>query len=158
MEEPTRIHSNNGRKAIQHRKSSATFSGLPSNNPTVSMIITSWNIRGFNSKGKKMYLAKRIKKEKCQIMLLQETKTTREKMEEILKKFKPYYKSMTVDAKGSAGGIEIPWNTTKVMVDLWIGMRRILSRRFRMAGHKDWFLVSAVYGPHILIEREAFLT
>jgi len=65
---------------------------------------------------------------------------------------------MTVEAKGSAGGVAILWNPTKVVVDLWIGMRRILSGRFRMVGHKAWFLVSAVYGPHILLEREAFLT
>jgi len=86
MEEPTRIHSSNGRNVSQHRKSSATFNDLTSNNPTISMIITSWNIRGLNSKGKQMYLVERIKKEKPQIMLLQETKITGAKMEEILKK------------------------------------------------------------------------
>ena len=86
------------------------------------MIITLWNIRGLNIKGKQRYLAERIKKEKPQIMLLQETKLTREKMEEILKKIKPYYESMTVDAKGSAGGIAILWNLAEVMADLWIGM------------------------------------
>lgn len=121
------------------------------------MIITSWNIRVLNNKGKQRYLAERIKKEKPQIMLLQETKITVEKMEEILKKFKPYYESMTLDSKGSAGGIAILWNSVEVMVDLWIGMRRILSGRSRMIGHKDGFLVSTVYGLHISIETEAFL-
>lgn len=91
-------------------------------------------------------------------MLLQETKIMGEKMEEILQKIKPYYESMTIDAKGSAGGIVILWNTREVMVELWIGMQRILSRRFRMVGHKEWFLVSTVYGRHILLKREAFLT
>lgn len=122
------------------------------------MIITSWNIRGLNNKGKQRYLIERIKKGKPQIMLLQETKITGAKMEEILKKIKPSYEIMTLDSKGSARSIAILWNPAEVMVDLWIGMRRILSRRFRMVGHKDWFLVSVVYGPHIPIEREAFLT
>lgn len=122
------------------------------------MIITSWNIRGLNSKGKKRYLAERIKKEKAQIMMLQETKIMGEKMEEILKKIKPTYECMTLDAKGSAGGTAILWNPAEVIVDNWIRTKRILSWRFRMIGQREWFLVSAVYGPHILVEREAFLT
>jgi len=38
------------------------------------MIITSWNIRGLNSKGKHRYLKERLKKDKPNIMLIQETK------------------------------------------------------------------------------------
>jgi len=79
-------------------------------------------------------------------------------MEEILKKIKPTYECMTLDAKGSAGGIAILWNPAEVTVDHWIGMKRILSRRFILIGHSDWFLVSTVYGPYIMVEREAFLT
>lgn len=70
------------------------------------MIITSWNIQGLNSKGKQRYLAERIKREKPQIMLLQETKITGGKMEEILKKNKPTYECMTIDAKGGAGELQ----------------------------------------------------
>ena len=36
-------------------------------------------------------------------------------------------------------------------------MKRILSGRFRLIGHKDWLLVLAVYGPHITVERGNFL-
>lgn len=72
--EPTGINSSNGRNVSQYRKSSAALSGLPTNYPTFPIIITSWNIRGLNSKGKQRYLEERIKKEKPQIMLLQETK------------------------------------------------------------------------------------
>lgn len=59
-------------------------------------------------------------------MLLQETQIIGGKMEEILKKFKPTYECMALDAKGSAGGITILWNPTEVTADLWIGMKRIL--------------------------------
>lgn len=43
---------------------------------------------------------------------------------------KPRFKVVALDAKGSAGGITILWNLTKVMVDYWIGMLRILTGRF----------------------------
>lgn len=79
-------------------------------------------------------------------------------MEEILKKIKPTYKCMALDEKGSTGGIAIFWNPTEVTADHWIGMKRILSGRFRLIGHRHWFLVSVVYGPHIIVEREAFPT
>ena len=90
-------------------------------------------------------------------MLLQEIKITGGEMEEILTKIKPTYECMTIDAKGSTGGIEILWNPAEVTVDYWIGMKRILTGRFRLIGHKEWFLVSIVYGPHIPMERGSFL-
>jgi len=49
----------------------------------------------------------RLRKEKPQLMLLQETKISRRKMEEILNKIEPKYECMTIDAKGSAGGMAI---------------------------------------------------
>jgi len=79
-------------------------------------------------------------------------------MEEILKKIKHTYECMTTDAKGSARGIEILWNSIEFIVDYWIGMKRILTGRFRLIGHINWFLVSEVYGPHITVERGNFLT
>lgn len=77
-------------------------------------------------------------------------------MEDILKKIKPIYECM--NAKGSAGGIAILWNSAEVTIDYWIGMKRILSGRFKRIGHRDQFLVSAVYEPHITVKRENFLT
>jgi len=91
-------------------------------------------------------------------MFLQETKITSGGIEEILKKIKPTYECMTLDAKGSAGGIAIFWNPTEVIVDHWIGMKRILLGIFRMIRQKEWFLVSTIYRPRISVEREAFLT
>ena len=40
-------------------------------------------------------------------MLLQETKIIGEKLEEILRKMKPRYEAVTMDAKGIARGIAI---------------------------------------------------
>jgi len=48
------------------------------------MIVTSWNIRGLNSKGKHRYLKERLKKGKPNIMILQEIKVNAKKLEEIM--------------------------------------------------------------------------
>lgn len=49
----------------------------------------------------------RLKKQKPQIMLHQETKITREKLQEILRKMKPRYEAVVKNAKGSVGWITI---------------------------------------------------
>lgn len=64
---------------------------------------------------------------------------------------------MTIDANGSAGGIKILWNPAEITVDYWIGMKRILTMKFRLIGNREWFLVLAVYGPHTPAERGSFL-
>lgn len=122
------------------------------------MILTSWNIRGLNCKGKQRDLEARLRKDKPQIMLIQETKISRQKMEEILNKITPRYEQVTIDAKGSAGGIAIIWNPVEVLSDWWMGMPRILTGRFRLIGKSDWVVVSAVYGPHSQADRGLLLT
>jgi len=78
-------------------------------------------------------------------------------MEEILNKIKPKYEQVTVDAKGSAGGIVVIWNLAEVTTDWWIGIPRILTRKFRVIRQSEWFLVSTIYGPHTLVDRGRFL-
>lgn len=90
-------------------------------------------------------------------MLIQETKIYSWKMEEILNKIKPKYEQVTLDDKGSARGIAILWNPAEVIKDLWIGMPKILTRKFRLIGQSEWFLVSTVYGPHTPVDRGSFI-
>eukprot|EP00253_Pinus_taeda_P033576 PITA_33576 len=68
------------------------------------MIITSWNIRGLNSKGKQRYLKERLKKDKPSIMIIQETKMKQQQIQVILDKSKSKFEVMAQDAEGSAGG------------------------------------------------------
>lgn len=46
-----------------------------------------------------------MKKEKPQIVLLQETTVIGENIEEILRKMKPRFEAVALDAKGSIGGL-----------------------------------------------------
>jgi len=68
-----------------------------------------------------------LKKENTQIMLLQKTKITGEKLEEIMRKMKPRYEAVAIYAKGIAGGIAILWNPVEVKEYYWIGMQHILT-------------------------------
>ena len=78
-------------------------------------------------------------------------------MDEILNKIKPRYEHVTIDPKGSAGGIDILRNPTEVLTDRWIGMPRILTGSFRLIGQSEWAVISAVYGPHTRADRDLFL-
>lgn len=66
------------------------------------MIVTSWNIRGLNSIGKQRYLRERVKKEKTNIIIIQETKINSQKLEEIVKRNKIQYEVMAQDATSTA--------------------------------------------------------
>jgi len=70
-------------------------------------------------------------------MLLQETKISGQKMEEILNKIKPKYEQVTLDAKGSAGGIAVIWNPVEFITDWWIGLPKILTGKFRLIGKSE---------------------
>lgn len=55
------------------------------------MIITTWNVRGLNSRGEHRYLKERLKKDRSSIMIIQETKINEGKLKEILESVKPQY-------------------------------------------------------------------
>jgi len=121
------------------------------------MIVTSWNIRGLNNKGKQRYLKERLKKDKLSIMIIQETKIRFQQLEGIIKKLKLQYEVMAQDADGTTGGLAILWNPEEVLFENWISFPRILTGLFRMIGSEERILISGVYGPHIPREQKNFL-
>lgn len=121
------------------------------------MIVTSWNIRGLNSKGKQSYLKERIKKDKPSIMIIQETKISSQQLEWILKTQKIQYEIMGQDANGIARGLAILWNPEEVLFENWISSTRILTGLFIMTGSVERIIISGVYGPHIPRDWRNFL-
>jgi len=81
------------------------------------MIVTSWNIRGLNNKGKHRYLKERLKKDKPGIMIIQETKISSQQLEGIIKKLKMQYEVMGQDASGTIGGLAIIWNPEEIIFE-----------------------------------------
>lgn len=121
------------------------------------MIITSWNIRGLNNRGKQRYLNERLKKEKPSIMIVQETKISTVKMREILNRNRNRYEMMGQDAVGSAGGLVIIWNPEEIQFSNWMSFPRILTRTTSIVGTTEEVIITGVYGPHIQSEKENFL-
>lgn len=121
------------------------------------MIVTSWNIRGLNSKGTQRYLKGRVKKDKPSIILIQEMKMDYQQLKQIMKRMRPEYEVMAQDAVGSAGGLAIIWNPKEVIFENWISFPRILTGLFKLTGMEERILISGVYGPHIPRERKEFL-
>ena len=121
------------------------------------MIITSWNIRGLNSRGKQRYLNERVKKEKPSIMIVQETKISTEKMREILNRNRNRYEMMGQDVIWSAGGLVIIWNPEEIQLSNWISFPRILTGTTKIIGTMEEVSITRVYGPHIQGEKENFL-
>eukprot|EP00253_Pinus_taeda_P024980 PITA_24980 len=121
------------------------------------MIITSWNIRGLNSKGKHRYLKEALKKDKPSIMLIQETKMDQQQLQEIMKRMRPEYEVMAQDAVSSVGVLAIIWNPEELIFENWISLPRILSGLFRLTGMEERILISGVYGPHLPRDQKEFL-
>lgn len=90
-------------------------------------------------------------------MLIHETKVLGQKLEDILKTYKPHYEVMEIDSHSSARGITIIWNPAEIMADAWISLPHILIGLFRQIRMKEKISIYLVYGPHTLGEREAFL-
>jgi len=121
------------------------------------MIVTSWNIRGLKSKGKKRYLKERLKKDKPSIMIIQETKMGHQQLVEIMKRTKLQYEVMAQDADGTIGCLAIIWNPEEVLFENWISFPRIFSGIFKLIGSEEPILISGFYGPHIPREQKSFL-
>lgn len=113
------------------------------------MIVISWNIRGLNSKGKQRYLKEKLKRDKPGIIILQETKTSMQSIEQIIKKNKIQYEVMGQDVVRSAGGIAILWNPNEIVFENWLSLPRILTGTGRILGTKERVLITGVYGPHV---------
>ena len=94
------------------------------------MIVLSWNIRGLNSRGKQRYLQDRIRKEKPNIVVIQETKMESQQLETLINKLKIGYEVMALDAVATTGGLAILWNPEEIVFDHWFSLPRILSGVF----------------------------
>lgn len=81
------------------------------------MIIIYLNVRGLNSQGKQRYLHDHLKKGSPHIMFLYNSKVIQERIEEILIQMPPKYEVVALYARGSAGGISIRSNPTKILFD-----------------------------------------
>ena len=74
------------------------------------MKITTWNIRGLGSRRKQRNLVNRIREEKPDIVFIQETKCSVERIHEKHSKWVNRYEYLEVKANTFVGGILIVWD------------------------------------------------
>eukprot|EP00253_Pinus_taeda_P014697 PITA_14697 len=98
------------------------------------MKLTTWNIRGLGSRRKQRNLSNRITKEKLDIIFVQETKCSMEKIREIHNKWLIKYEYLEVKANNSAGGILTLWDPKKFGILDAEASRNYLSLVYSLVG------------------------
>jgi len=122
------------------------------------MKFTSWNIRGLGSKRKKIIIhSNRIKQEAPDMIFIQETKCSIQKVREIHNKWLNRFEFLEVKADNTAGGILTLWNPQKIGIIDAEASRNYLSVVIQPVGDKDTYLVTNVYGPQRMNDKINFL-
>jgi exonuclease III len=96
-------------------------------------------------------------KEHLDILLLQETKCTREESSQILRKCWKQANLVEVDAKGVEGGMVVLWNLVTVLLDDFFPSNWTITASFHLIGSNKHDFVRSVYRPTRPRDKEAFL-
>lgn len=117
------------------------------------MKLTTWNIKGLGSKRKQRNLSNRIKEEKPDMVFIQETKCSIEKIREIHSKWLIKYEYLEVKADNTARGILTLWNPQKLEILDVEASKNYLSMVIQPLGDKEVYLITNVYGPQRLEDK-----
>lgn len=82
-------------------------------------------------------------------MILQETKTSVMKLQEISDCVWKDYEMIVIDARGFSRGLVVLQNPWEVIFQDWIVSPSILSSRFQYIGLKEMVFLTAVHGPYL---------
>jgi len=122
------------------------------------MKLTTWNIMGLGSKRKQRNLSNRIKEEKLDMVFIQETKCSVEKIIELHRKWLNNYKYLEVKENNTAGGILTLWNPQKFEIVDAEASRNNLSMVIQPLGDKECYLITNVYSPQLVGVKQKLLT
>ena len=109
------------------------------------MKLTTWNIRGIGNRRKQRNLGNRIKEEKLDIVFIQETKFSMDKIREIHNKWLIKYEYLEVKARNSTGGILTLWDPQKFEILNPEASRNYLSLVCQPIGDKEIYMITNVY-------------
>ena len=112
------------------------------------MKLIAWNIRGIGNRGKQRNLSNRIKEEKPDMVFIQETKCSMDKIIEIHNKWLIKYEYLEVKEKNSVGGgMLMLWDPQKFRILDAEASRNYLSLVCQPLGDKEIYMITNVYGP-----------
>ncbi|XP_059070347.1 uncharacterized protein LOC131860019 [Cryptomeria japonica] len=118
------------------------------------MKIISWNIRRLNSPHKQDVLKNLFRDHRPDIIIIQETKMSKEKVEKI-KLFK-YGEVCEGRSEGASRGIAIFWNLKRVSRELVMQDSNLASIRFNHIGDGTSLLLTNIYAPNNRLGRSKF--
>eukprot|EP00253_Pinus_taeda_P009399 PITA_09399 len=121
------------------------------------MKFTSWNIRGLGSKRKKRMLVNRMKQAVPDIIFVQETKCSIQKLRQIHSKWLSRFEFLEVKAENTAGGTLTLWNPQKLGIIDAEASRNYLSMVIQPIRDINTYLVTNVYGPQRLDDKIRFI-
>lgn len=121
------------------------------------MKIASWNVRGLGGVSRRMVVKELIRRQKLQIVMLQETKLN-EVSDATVKQIwgKRDVKWAAVDATGSAGGLLTLWGPCSISVITSWEEEFSLSLLVEDMGNNSRWLLTSVYGPNDNQRRKDF--
>ena len=111
------------------------------------MKLTTWNIRGLGSKRKQRNLSNRMKEEKPNLVFIQETKCSLDKIRQIHSKWLIKHEYLEVKENNATGGILTLWNPQKLGILDAEASNNYLSVVIQPLGDKEVYLLTNVYGP-----------
>ena len=121
------------------------------------MKFATWNIRGLGSKRKQRILSNRMKQEALDMIFIQETKCSIQKIKEIHSKWLNKYEFLEVKADKIAGGILTLWNPQKIGIIDAEASRNYLSVVIQPVGDRGTYLVTNVYVHQRMDDKLKFL-
>lgn len=117
-----------------------------------------WNIKGIGSRKKQRNLNNRIKEEKPDMVFIQETKCSMDKIREIHNKWLIKYEHLQVQGNNSTGGILTLWDPQKFGIFNVEASRNYLSLVCNLIDDKETYMITNVYGPQKKANKLKFLT
>ena len=121
------------------------------------MKFTSWNIRGLGSKRKQRLLSNRMKQEATDIIFIQETKCSIQRIKELYRKWLNRFEFLEVKEDNSIGGILTLWNPQKIGIIDAEASRNYLSVVIQPVGDRETYLVMNVDIPQRMDDKLRFL-
>jgi len=121
------------------------------------MRFTSWNIKGLGSKGKQILLSNRMKQAALDVIFIQETRCSIQKIKEIHSQWLNRFEFLEVKVENIVVGILTLWNPQKIGIIDAEASRYYLSMVIQLVGDKETYLVTNVYGPQRMDGKLKFL-
>ena len=111
------------------------------------MQVLSWNARGLGSLRKQRLLKKKIMQEKPDLVFLQETKCTNQKLDEVGKHLDRHLEYLAVEGSGMSGGLATFWTPKTLHLLNAKATKTFLALEMQVIGEKGTFMFTNVYSP-----------